>query len=153
MEIVLKPIGKVISGREKNEDDFWGKEISVIELESSEFTEESLKGLENFSHVEVIFYFDKVKDEKIEKAARHPRNNQNFPKIGIFAQRGKNRPNKLGLTTCKILGISGLKLKVSGLDAIVGTPVLDLKPLMKNFLPKGEVTEPFWVSEAMKNYW
>ena len=73
--------------------------------------------------------------------------------VGIFAQRGKNRPNRIGLCTCRIIAVEGLAVEVEGLDAIDGTPVLDLKPAMRGFLPRGELREPAWATELMDGYW
>jgi len=78
---------------------------------------------------------------------------EDWPLVGIFAQRGKNRPNRIGLTTCAILKVEGTRLHVRGLDAIDGTPVLDIKPVMREFLPRGEVRQPEWASELMAEYW
>jgi len=72
---------------------------------------------------------------------------------GIFAQRGKNRPNRLGSTICKVLRVDGRRLWVSELDAIEGTPVIDIKPVMQEFLPRGDVRQPDWSRELMANYW
>ena len=72
---------------------------------------------------------------------------------GVFAQRAKGRPNRIGVTVCEILEVGGLTVKVRGLDAIDGTPVLDLKPLMAGFLPRGGVREPRWARELMAGYW
>ncbi|WP_261305252.1 tRNA (N6-threonylcarbamoyladenosine(37)-N6)-methyltransferase TrmO [Paenibacillus andongensis] len=148
----VKPIAYIRNSREAIEDDYWGNIVSTIEL-TSEFSEESVQGIEDFSHLEVIFYFNQVKDEHIQFEARHPRNNKEYPKVGIFAQRGKNRPNKLGLTTVEVLKREGKTIYIKGLDAINGTPVLDLKPVMKEFAPKGEIKQPYWVSDLMKEYW
>lgn len=152
MNITLTPIGYVASPRQAVADDNWGGVVSTITL-SAPLTEEALLGLESFSHAEVIFYFDQVPDEKIEMGARHPRNNAAWPKVGIFAQRGKNRPNRLGLTTVKILKREGAVLWVEGLDAVDGTPVLDIKPVMQEFRPRGEVRQPEWATALMRNYW
>lgn len=150
--INLSPIAFVKNIRVEIEDDHWGDVVSVIELDTA-FSEEALFQIESFSHAEIVFYFHLVDENKIETGARHPRNNENWPKVGIFAQRGKNRPNRLGVTTVKILKREGLQLFVQGLDAIDGTPVLDIKPVMKEFLPREQVTQPDWASELMKNYW
>jgi tRNA (Thr-GGU) A37 N-methylase len=75
------------------------------------------------------------------------------PKVGIFAQRGKGRPNRIGVTICDIVAANGLTVRVRGLDAIDGTPVLDIKPHMTGFEPRGQVREPAWVKEIMKEYW
>lgn len=151
--ITLKPIGKVNSTRLKVEDDNWDKENVFIEIDSSEFTSEALFGLDTFSHVEVLFYMDQVDPQKIEKNARYPRNNPEWPKVGIFSQRGKNRPNQIGLTICRVLKVDETKLFLEGLDAVNGTPVLDIKPWVKEFAPRGEVFQPNWMSELMKGYW
>ncbi|MGN7313191.1 SAM-dependent methyltransferase [Alkalicoccobacillus gibsonii] len=150
--IKMEPIGYVASERSEVKDDHWGMVQSKI-LVNHSFSEESLFEIESFSHVEVIFYFHEVEEDKIIIGARHPRNNEAYPLTGIFAQRGKNRPNRLGLTTARIIKREGLTLFVENLDCIDGTPVLDIKPVMKEFLPKGSITQPTWSHELMKHYW
>ena len=150
--ITLTPIGIVKNSRSQVEDDDWGVVVSEIVLHGA-FGAEALQGIEDFSHAEILFYFHQVPDAKIETGARHPRNNPAWPKVGILAQRGKNRPNRLGLTTIKIIRREGVSLFVEGLDAIDGTPVLDIKPVMREFQPREEIRQPEWASELMKNYW
>lgn len=150
--IHMSPIAKVKNSRREVEDDNWGEVISTIELETA-FSEEALFQIESFSHAEIFYYFDRVEDSKIETGARHPRNNQEWPKVGIFAQRGKNRPNRLGATIVKIIKREGRQLFVQGLDAVDGTPILDIKPVMTEFLPREEVSQPQWATELMRNYW
>jgi tRNA (adenine37-N6)-methyltransferase len=150
--VALSPIGTVKNTRRLVEDDHWGDVVSVIELVPS-FTEDALFQIEKFSHAEIIYYFHLVEDAKIETGARYPRNNKDLPKVGIFAQRGKNRPNRLGASIVKIIKREGTRLFVQGLDAIDGTPVLDIKPVMREFLPREEVSQPDWATELMKNYW
>ena len=151
MRITLTPIGFVKNTRTEIEDDNWEEVISKIVL-SDEFDAESLRGITEFSHAEIVFYFDRVKEEKIVTGSRYPRGQQVWGKVGIFAQRGKNRPNQIGLTIVKILHAEGKILFVQGLDAINGTPILDIKPLMREFLPRGEIFQPAWAGELMKNY-
>lgn len=148
----IKPIAMVKNERTEVEDDFWGNVITLIEL-TDELEENSLSEIETFSHLEIIYYFDRVKDEKIQYGARHPRNNPDYPKVGIFAQRGKNRPNKLGASIVKLLKREGKTLFVSGLDAIDGTPVIDIKPVFKEFLPNEEIKQPQWSIDIMEDYW
>ena len=148
----IYPIAYVTNNRKDIEDDNWGSIISTIELVEN-MNESTLEGIQEFSHLEIIFYFDKVADEKIQYGARHPRNNKDYPKVGIFAQRGKNRPNKLGVTIVELLDINNKKLIVKGLDAIDRTPIIDIKPVMKEFLPKGEVKQPSWSISLMDRYW
>lgn len=152
MQYQIEPVGYVQAARDVPEDDFWGNTRSSIQLVDS-IEPEALDGLQDFSHVEVIFVFDRVETSKIVTGARHPRNNQSWPKIGIFAQRGKNRPNRLGSTICRVVSIKGRTLVVEELDAIDGTPVIDLKPVMTEFLPRTGVIQPAWASELMADYW
>jgi tRNA (Thr-GGU) A37 N-methylase len=91
--------------------------------------------------------------DKIVSAARHPRGRTDWPKVGIFAQRGRVRPNRLAVTVCPIIAVNGLSLTVQGLDAIDGTPVFDLKPYLSGFAPRGEIKEPGWAKEIMADYW
>ncbi|GAB1470765.1 SAM-dependent methyltransferase [Chloroflexota bacterium] len=150
--VTLKPIAVVKSPRFEIGDDNWGDVISIIELDAS-MPEEALYEIESFSHAEIIYYFHLVPDSKIERGSRHPRNNTDLPKVGILSQRGKNRPNRLGATIVKVLKREGNQLHVQGLDAINGTPVLDIKPVMREFLPREKVHQPEWAAELMKNYW
>ena len=152
LEIVMRPVGQVRGGRVQPEDDSWGAEEAVIELDDR-FAPEALAGLNGFSHIEVIFHFDRVREADISTGARHPRERADWPRVGIFAQRGRARPNRIGVSICRLLSVEGLKLKVRGLDVIEGTPVLDIKPVMTAFLPRGEITEPDWAQEMMKDYW
>ena len=146
------PIGYVESTRKNVEDDFWGGLESRIVLTDA-VEPAALDGLEEFSHAEIIFIFHQVAPEKIVCGARHPRNNPAWPKVGIFAQRGKNRPNRLGSTIARIIQREDRTLVVAELDAVDGTPVLDIKPVMAEFLPRSEVRQPQWSRELMQNYW
>jgi tRNA-Thr(GGU) m(6)t(6)A37 methyltransferase TsaA len=151
--VVLQPVGTVRGGRLDVVDDHWGDVESVIELDPALFSPEATTGLDAFSHLLVLYFFHKVTPGKIETRARRPRNNPAWPRVGIFAQRGKNRPNRLGVSTCRILAVDGLSVRVQGLDAVDGTPVLDLKPHMSDFDPRGAVREPGWARELMRDYW
>jgi len=152
MTITLQAIGYVQAVRPHAEDDFWGGEEACIALTDA-FGNDALQGLDQFSHVEVLYHFHQVDTAKIVSGARHPRNNPDWPAIGIFAQRGKNRPNRIGSTICRIVRVNGTRLYVSELDAIDGTPVLDLKPVMQEFLPRSAVRQPAWSQELMQQYW
>lgn len=151
--VVLQPIGYVRSPRAEKEDDYWGQVVSVIELDPEQFTEDVLYGLSDFSHLEVIFFMHGVSPDKIETKARHPRNNPDWPLVGIFAQRPKARPNRLGLSRVNILKVEGYRITVQALDAIDGTPILDIKPYMAEFGPRGEVRQPQWAKELMTDYY
>jgi tRNA-Thr(GGU) m(6)t(6)A37 methyltransferase TsaA len=150
--ITVEPVAHVRSPRDDLRDDEWGDVVARIEL-VDHLPDESLDGIEGFSHVEVLFHFDRVDPAKVEMGARHPRGNTEWPRVGIFAQRGKNRPNRLGTTIARILERDPRALVVQGLDAIDGTPVLDIKPVMCEFLPRDPVEQPAWTTELMRAYW
>lgn len=151
--ITLRPIGLVRGGRADPVDDNWDAVEAAIVLDPEQFTAEATEGLGGFSHIEVVFHFDRVPEAKIETGARHPRGRADWPRAGIFAQRGKNRPNRLGVTVCRLLAVDGLTIRIAGLDAVDGTPVLDIKPVMTGLLPRGELREPGWAKEIMAAYW
>jgi tRNA (Thr-GGU) A37 N-methylase len=123
--INLEPIGHVRSTRRELLDDDWDAVAASIEL-TADFPPEALAGLEDFSHAEVIFHFDRVAESKIERGARHPRDNTAWPRVGIT---------------------------VRGLDAVDGTPVLDIEPVMAEFLPREALRQPAWSHELMREYW
>jgi tRNA-Thr(GGU) m(6)t(6)A37 methyltransferase TsaA len=152
MEIVLRPIGVVHSPVQQVADDCWGGVLSTIELDETQFRPECTLGLSEYSHVDVVFFLSQIPPEKIESGARHPRGRRDWPKTGIFAQRAKDRPNRIAVTTCRLESVDGLKIHVRELDAIDGTPVLDVKPYFKGFAPRGEVREPRWASQLMAGY-
>jgi tRNA (adenine37-N6)-methyltransferase len=127
--------------------------VSRVELDNQRFTGDSLRGLDQFSHVEVVYVFDRVDEGAFETAARRPRDNPDWPAVGVFAQRNKRRPNRIGTNTCELDHVDDTVLFVRGLDAIDGTPVLDLKPYRVEFGPKGTVRQPHWSHELMSRYW
>jgi tRNA (adenine37-N6)-methyltransferase len=151
--ISMVPIGIVRSTVAKPIDDVWGGLVSRIDLDTSRFAHESLAGLDEFSHVEIVFAFHQVDENEIESAARHPRGRTDWPKVGIFAQRGKRRPNRIGVTVCRLKSVEGTSVSVEGLDAIDGTPVLDIKPYMREFAPREKTSQPAWATELMAGYW
>lgn len=152
IEIPVVPIGIVESSRTVPTDDDWDRETTVIRL-SDEFDESALWGLDTFSHIDVVCVFHRVDADNVEVGARRPRGNPDWPQVGIFAQRAKNRPNRLGITTCTLLSVKGREITVRGLDALDGTPVIDIKPYMNEFGPRGHVRQPEWATELMKRYW
>lgn len=151
MEISLKPIAKVKNSRTEPIDDHWEAVIAEIEL-ADHLPTEAFENISDFSHLEIVYYFDKVKSQDIVFSGR-PRGNPNYPVTGIFAQRKKDRPNTIGLCTVELLEHTGRTIKVKFLDAIDGTPVLDIKPVFREFQPKHQIRQPDWVADLMKNYW
>ncbi|GAA2797616.1 SAM-dependent methyltransferase [Nonomuraea dietziae] len=151
--IVVQPVGTVVGGRAEAFDDDWNVEKALIRLDGTRFGPEALAGLDAFSHLEVVFQFHLVDPSSINTSARHPQGNPDWPKVGIFAQRGKNRPNLLGVSRCRVVAVDGLDIHVRGLDAVDGSPVLDIKPYMAEFGPQGETVQPEWATELMRTYY
>jgi tRNA-Thr(GGU) m(6)t(6)A37 methyltransferase TsaA len=149
---VLRPIGTVSSGRTEAIDDDWADVTATISL-LPPLDGRSVAGLSEFSHVEVVFLFDRVEPEAVCLHSRHPRGNLDWPEVGILAQRAKDRPNRIGISTCGLVAVEGASIVVRGLDAIDGTPVLDVKPYMEEFGPRGAVPQPAWSHELMRSYW
>ena len=147
----VQPIGTVTSSRTEAFDDGWDAESTAIRL-LPPFDERSVQGLEEFSHLEVIYLFDRVDPSDAHVHARRPRGNPAWPEVGILAQRAKDRTNRLGLSTCELVRVEGTVLQVRGLDAIDGTPVLDVKPYMEEFAPRTPVRQPSWSRELMQDY-
>lgn len=150
--VELQPVAIVRGGRVDPVDDRWESETCRIEL-AERFGPEALKGLEEFSHLDVVFVFHLVDETEVVVGARRPRGRADWPEVGIFAQRGRVRPNRIGVSTCRIEAVEGTAVVVRGLDAIDGSPVLDMKPHMSGFDPRGSISEPDWAVEIMSSYW
>lgn len=150
--VEVDPIGSVSSSRAEATDDDWGAVVATITLDPA-FDATALRGIDDFSHVEIVYAFDRVDPAGVERGARHPRGNAAWPLVGIFAQRAKSRPNRLGVSVCRLLSVADRTLTVQGLDAIDGTPVLDVKPYMAELAPRGLVRQPDWAHELMAGYW
>jgi tRNA-Thr(GGU) m(6)t(6)A37 methyltransferase TsaA len=154
MTFELTAIGVVHNNRSTPIDDDWDRVNSTIQLDLSVLDAEATDGLRAFSHVEVVYVFDRVDPAGVARASRHPRGNTEWPKVGILAQRAKDRPNRIGVTVCELMAVRpGGVVEVRGLDAIDGTPVLDIKPYMAEFGPRGDVLQPAWSHELMRSYW
>jgi tRNA (Thr-GGU) A37 N-methylase len=152
-DLRLTPVAFVVGGRSDPIDDDWGDVQAVIRFDAARFEPQALAGLDAFSHLEVVYVFDRADPAATETGSRHPRGRADWPKVGIFAQRGKDRPNHLGVSRCRLLGVDGLDVHVQALDAIAATPVLDVKPWMAEFGPIGEHRQPSWATELMAGYW
>ena len=148
----FEPVAMVSGGRGEPFDDDWDAVEAIIRFDER-FEPDALLGLDEFSHIEVVYVFDRVDPADVETSARHPRGNDDWPRVGIFAQRAKDRPNRIGVSVCRLLRVDGLDVHVAGLDAVDGSPVLDVKPVMAEFVPRGEIRQPEWARELMSRYW
>ena len=149
--IVVTPIGVVRGGRTRIFEDHWGPVVSRLVLDPSVVDPAATDGLSEFSHIEVVFHFHQ--ETRARRGAAHPRGNPAWPPVGVLAGHSPVRPNHLGVSVCALLEVSGLELTVQGLDAIDGTPILDIKPYATEFQPTGPVREPAWMRELMAQYY
>ena len=150
MDYKITSIGVVHSAVKDGLDENWGTVVSEIQLE--EQYQAGLLGLDGFSHAIILFFMHKSNFDNTAHLQRHPQDRMELPLVGIFAQRAKHRPNPIGITAVKILSVDGNCIKVMGLDAIDGTPVVDIKPYFPEFDCKNNVTKPDWVTVLMKSY-
>jgi tRNA (adenine37-N6)-methyltransferase len=153
MKYMIEAIGHTVGSRTDSVDDNWGNSLSTIELDPAHFTSGAFAGLDVFSHAEVILLVDKMPTEKIKHGARHPSGWQDWPLIRIFSQRGKNLSYRLKVVVCRIISIEGASLVVEELDAIDGTPVIYIKPIMLGLQPDAASSEPDWACKIMQAYW
>ena len=147
--IIISPVATVKNNVHEKKNISWGEDTSVIILNDEYIS--GLKGLEDFSHCIIIFYLDKANYEREKHLQRRPQNRSDMPLVGIFSQRGKDRPNKIGMTAVEIVSVSDSELVVKGLDAVDGTPVLDIKPYYPVY-DKKDATVPEWTDRLMKDY-
>ncbi|AXL90006.1 transcriptional regulator [Streptomyces sp. CB09001] len=147
----ITPIGTVRNDRtDVQHTDNWGAVRSTITVDER-FGEACLQGLEDFSHVEVLFVFDRLPELDDYREPRPGRGRADLPPVGVFAGRGPRRPNRIGSTCCAVVSVRGRELTVVGLDAVSGTPVVDLKPVMAEFSPV-DVRQPEWAGRLMAEY-
>jgi len=142
MEIKIKPIGLVKNNVKEHRFGDWKNEISEISL-NKEY-EEALDGIEEYSHLNVVFWMDQVKTCKIK---HRPQGNEEVPVVGILACRCPARPNPIGITTVKLLGRKDNKIKVIGLDVIDNTPIIDIKPYTPQYDKVEDVKTPGWIDK------
>lgn len=145
----IEPIGVVRSGVSEGVDENWGEVVAEIVVRPD--LAAGLQGLDQFSHLLVVFYMHQSSFDPGD-LVRRPRGRADMPELGIFAQRAKHRPNPIGITAVELVSLAGNVLKVKGLDAIDGTPVLDLKPYFPAFDRVAEAAVPEWVPRLMEGY-
>ena len=150
MEWLLRPIGTVRSPATEKVDEDWGRVEAKIEL-APEYRA-GLRGLADFSHVLVIAWLHGASFEPARHLVRRPRGQADMPELGIFAQRAKDRPNPLGVTVVELVAVEPDGIRVRGLDAIDGTPIVDLKPYFPEFDSARVARVPEWVGRLMRGY-
>ncbi|MFJ6212162.1 SAM-dependent methyltransferase [Streptomyces sp. NPDC092296] len=148
----VEPIAHVVGGRDEPTDDYWGGTHSIIRIDGSRFGTDAVAGLEDFSHLEIVFRFHLTDPTDLNLGARRPRDNPDWPQVGIFGHRNMRRLNWLGVSRCRLLKVEGLDLHVEELDAVDGTPVLDIKPWFVEFGPRGDVRQAEWTTGMLGDY-
>jgi tRNA-Thr(GGU) m(6)t(6)A37 methyltransferase TsaA len=149
--VELEAIGVVRGGRAEIFEDSWGEVTADIELDPDQLEPSATLGLEEFSHIEVVYHFDRA--TKTRRGSEHPRGNPDSPRVGVLAGHGPMRPNHLGVSRCELVAVDGLRITVRGLDALDGTPVLDIKPWVTEFAPRTPTRQPQWITELMRAYY
>jgi tRNA (Thr-GGU) A37 N-methylase len=149
----VEPVAYVCGGRIEPTDDHWGGTRSIIRVDPERFSPDATTGLEAFSHLEVVFRFHLTDPRDLNLGARRPRDNPNWPEVGIFGHRNMRRVNWLGVSRCRLISVDGLDLHVQDLDAVDSTPILDIKPWFAEMGPQGEVRQATWTTEMLGRYY
>jgi tRNA-Thr(GGU) m(6)t(6)A37 methyltransferase TsaA len=143
--LTLSPIGLVVEGRRTNAGG-WERDEALIEIDES--WSDALEGIEEFSHIWVLWWIDRAGG--LDSMRVHPEGRAEMPLVGVFATRSPRRANPVGLTAVRLLERTGRRLRVAGLDAFQGTPVLDIKP----YLCRGDLipdaTSPAWLDRLWR---
>src|SRR5690606_1692652 len=150
--IEMTPLARVVGGRTEPTDDYWGGTRAIIRIDPDLFPPATTKGLADFSHLEIAFFFALTDLADINPGARRPRDNPDWPEVGVFGHRNMRRRNWLGISRCRVVEVDGLDLHVEDLDAVDGTPVLDIKPWFTEFGPRGPVRQPAWTTQMLSDY-
>ena len=150
MHMRIHPIGLVKSPVVEPTDEDWGDVLSEIHLDEN--LAPGLQGLAQFSHLIVVFFMHQSTFDPGRPLVRRPQGRVDMPELGIFAQRAKHRPNPIGITAVELVGVTGNVLHVRGLDAIDGTPVLDIKPYVPDFDRVENPIVPEWIGQLMDGY-
>lgn len=143
--MAVKAIGVVkneVKERSRAERDWWADLVSQIVIDNR--LTEALDGLEEFSHIIVIYWMHRLDEDEIPLKI-HPRGQPELPLVGLFVTRTPNRPNPIGKATIRLLQRRGNILRVKGLDAIDGTPVIDIKPYLPKYDSADDAQVPQWL--------
>jgi tRNA-Thr(GGU) m(6)t(6)A37 methyltransferase TsaA len=107
---------------------------------------DGLLGLDGFSHISVLYWFDQNDSADKRRVLQvHPRKDSRNPLSGVFATHSPQRPNLIGLTVCKIRSIKGSLIEIEDIDALDGSPVIDIKCYIPGSVPENDVRLPDWV--------
>jgi len=164
--IQLKPVGVV---RNQSKDPSWGSDLSALtwhdraarmkeqresvsELVINTSLEAILDGIDEFSHIMVIYWAHLVPPERRSTTRVHPMGNNDFPLVGVFATGSPVRPNSILTTVVRLVGRNGNVLRVTGLDALDGSPILDIKPYSGGIVDADEIKIPDWMRDIHRTF-
>jgi tRNA-Thr(GGU) m(6)t(6)A37 methyltransferase TsaA len=149
-DMCIQQIATVRSPVTEGVDENWGEVVSELHVDPRFAA--GLRALDGFSHALVVFYMHQSSFDPATDLVRRPRGRDDMPEVGIFGQRAKHRPSPIGITAVEIVGVDGPLLRVRGLDAIDGTPVLDVKPYVPAFDVRAGARVPEWMDRLMTGY-
>ena len=141
-EMTIKPIGFAKNKVKKPRFGGFANETSEIVLDKK--FAEALDGIEDYSHVIIVYFMHRVKRFVIK---HRPQGNPRVPLVGIFSCRCPERPNPIAISTVRLLKRKGNKIWVKGLDVLDGTPILDIKPYWPQYDKVAKAKIPKWVYE------
>ena len=151
--ITVRPIGRVVGGRDEAVDDRWDAVASTIELDPEQLEPGPPTAWPTSPTSRWCSASTASTRTPCAGAPATHGGGRDWPSVGILAQRAKDRPNRIGVTVCRVVGVGPHAIEVTGLDAVDGTPVLDVKPYLAEFGPRGELRQPAWSTELMAEYW
>ena len=150
MSIGLTSVGTVSNEVKTRVDENWGSVVSRINIDPK--LKNGLRGLDTFSHAIIITHLHEAAFDARRDLVRRPRGLATMPEVGIFAQRAKDRPNPIGITAVRIVNVGEDFVEVEGLDAVDGTPVIDIKPYYPQYDLVTNARVPEWVNRLMADY-
>jgi tRNA-Thr(GGU) m(6)t(6)A37 methyltransferase TsaA len=140
--LTIRAIGRVVQGASYPPQPGWETREALIEVDPD--WAEALDGIEDFSHIWLLWWLDR-RDAPPDALRVHPEGRPEMPLVGIFATRSPRRPNPLAMTVVQLLERQGRHLRVRGLDACQGTPILDIKPYLRRGDLRPEASMPPWL--------
>lgn len=146
----IEPVGVVRSPVKEALDENWGEVVAEIHLRPE--LAPGLLGIDQWSHVMVVYSMHEARFDPASDLVHRPRGRDDMPELGVFAQRERLRPNGIGVSAVEIIGVAGNVLTVRRLDAIDGTPVLDIKPWAEVYDNVSGALTPFWFLRLMQGY-
>lgn len=140
-----KAVGIVKNSIKEPKDDDWESVVSEIVINRK--YQQALDQINEFSHIIVLYWMNRVTPTKRLKLKVHPKSRKELPLVGVFATRSPIRPNPIGLAIVRVLEHHENVLKVTGLDAIDGSPVLDIKPYIPGYDSPTSAKTPAWIKQ------